>query len=218
MRTEAASRRQQAPAIFFLGQSPRSHQTVAARFSVGIPRAAGVDMQPNVCARRGSAIGVFAARARRWARCSCWCRRGPPTPRSVAPAAERRHGSVLDRRRSGAGRAGAADDAGASASSPRRHDEPGGARLHAATTPASSSNAAALQQHLTSLEHAFSTTDAALVSLDKYRFDVAGNAYVTLRASPASVTVDPNPLKTAAIGAAVGEHPGAPTPAHRMES
>jgi uncharacterized protein involved in exopolysaccharide biosynthesis len=73
-----------------------------------------------------------------------------------------------------------------------------------ATTPASSSSAAALQQHLTSLEHAFSTTDAALVSLDKYRFDVAGNAYVTLRASPASATMDPNPLKTAAIGAAVG--------------
>lgn len=68
----------------------------------------------------------------------------------------------------------------------------------------SSAEVAALQDQASALADEYRNTDAAIVQLDTARFDVAGNAYVSVPATLSTTVMTPDPLKTVLVGAAVG--------------
>lgn len=64
--------------------------------------------------------------------------------------------------------------------------------------------AAQLQTQLATLQNSFRQTLTTLVDLDRTRFEVAGNAFVQMRASPSDAVKTPDPLKYIGVGTGIG--------------
>lgn len=68
----------------------------------------------------------------------------------------------------------------------------------------SSDSAKELQKELNSLQDDLSKTAAAILDLDRARYDVVGNAYVQIFAKASDAVQDPDPVKSLAIGTGIG--------------